>query len=66
MIHSIKLSESERLDFEPCMAGGALATVHFEVFGLKKAKSFVLSPGDMGLIVFAMEQIATEQEKRAA
>lgn len=60
--HTIKLSQTESIVFEPCKAGGTLATVNFEVpFLGKQSKVFNIDPGTAGLIVFALQDIEAGQ-----
>lgn len=61
---TIKLSTSKSLTVEPCAKrGGVIATVAFEMFGIKSSEAMHLTPDQIGVLMFGLEQALPVQDQ---
>lgn len=63
---TVKLTPSKSITVEPCKAGGVLATISFEMFGVKTSEPIHLTPDQVGALLFGMEQAAEASAQRQA
>lgn len=61
---TIKLSTSKSLTVEPCAKrGGVIATIAFEMFGIKSTEAMHLTPDQIGVLMFGLEQALPVQDQ---
>lgn len=60
---TIKLSPGKSLSVEPCKIGGVIATLNFEMFGIKSSEAMTLTPDQCGALIFGLEQALPEQDQ---
>lgn len=62
---TIKLTAGKSLTVEPCTKrGGVIATIAFEMFGIKSSESMHLTPDQCGALIFGLEEATPKDEKR--
>ena len=58
---TIKLTPGKSLTIEPCTKrGGVIATIAFELFGIKSTEAMHLTADQCGVLLFAVEQASTQ------
>lgn len=65
---TVKLSPSKSITVEPAgkhCDGGIIATLNFEVFGIKSSEAMTMTPDQCGALLFGMEQALGWQEPPA-
>lgn len=56
---TVKLSPTKSITVEPAgkhCKGGIIATLNFEVFGIKSTEAMTLTPDQCGALIFGIEQ----------
>lgn len=64
---TIKLPGAKSLTVEPCAKrGGVIATIAFEMFGIKSSESMHLTPDQCGALIFGLEQAIPMKDQHHA